>query len=93
MVHIVRSIRTFSLGRMLSNLPRQLCDLLPVAIASSCIKNIKIVPSFVWLSLLKVLSVALTWRLKEDTDAQHGPMETQNRLLARQCSTNGQLGR
>ena len=92
-MHIVRSIRTFSLGRMLCNLPRQLCDLLPVAIASSSIENIKVVPSFVWLSLLNILSVALTWRLRVDTDAQHGPMETENRLLARQSSTNGQLGR
>lgn len=92
-MHIVQCIRTFALGRMLPNLPCQLCDLMPVAITSSSIEKIKVVPSFVWLSLLNISLIALTWRLKEDTDAQHRPMETQIRLLARQCSTNGQLGR
>lgn len=89
----MQSIRTFALGRMLPNLPCQLCDLLPVAVTSSGIEKIKVVPSFVWLSMLNVSSVALTWQLKEDTDAQHGPMETQFCLLARQCSTNGRWGR
>lgn len=65
----LQSIRTFTLGRMLPNLPCQLCDLLPVAITTSSIEEIEVVPSFVWLSLLNISSVALTWRSKEATDA------------------------
>ena len=56
----VQSIRTFALGRMLPNFPCQLCDLLPVTITSSSIEKIKVVPSFVWLSLLNIPLVALT---------------------------------
>lgn len=85
-LQVVQSIRTSALGRMLPNLPCQLCDLLPVAVTTSSIEKIEIVPSFVWLSLLNLSSAALTWRLKEDTDAQHGPMKTRIRLFARQCS-------
>ena len=59
-LHTVQSIRTSALGRMLSNLPCQLCDLLPVAITSSSIEKIEVVPSFVWLSLLNIPLVALT---------------------------------
>lgn len=92
-LQVVQSIRTFALGRMLPNLPCQLCDLLPVAVTTSSIEKIEIVPSFVWLSLLNLSSAALTWRLKEDTDAQHGPMRLESAyLLGSALSTNGQLG-
>lgn len=68
-MHVMQSIRTCALGRMLPNLPCQLCDLLPVAVTSSSIEKVKVVPSFVRLSLLNISSVALRWHLKEDTDA------------------------
>lgn len=51
---------TFALGRMLPNLPCQLSNLLPVAITTSSIEKIKVVPSFVWLSLLNVPSITFT---------------------------------
>ncbi len=74
----VQSIRTFALGRMLCNLPCQFCDLLPLAITSSSIEKIKVVPCFVCLFLLdhvvsrieyggceSILTLSMTpWRLK-----------------------------
>ena len=63
-LHELYSIRTFALGRMLPNLPCQLCDLLPVAITPSSIEKVKVVPSFVWLSLLHILLVGLSMAIE-----------------------------
>ena len=56
---IVWRIRTIALGSMLPNLSCQLGDLFPVAITSSSIEKVEVVPSFVWLSLLNSQLVAI----------------------------------
>jgi len=57
-----RSPRTLSLGRMLPNLPSHLRYLLPLSIASSIVKKIKIMTSFILLPVLRIWSAAVTYQ-------------------------------